>query len=183
MLDLPGPCGFKGVPQRKLSVPHSTALSPRTECWCALALVAKAAKGQWDTPFHSGVAWECWHCGGPWLRRKGPHSTRPCCSCNHTPGLRPQQTNKHRQSLFSLAHGDGGRSGIPRAPLEVQPLRKQRRVGDRTDPRAPGSPRHMSLSRHMPPQPLTQVWDWLGPPCQRGTASCPHGANVRLIQW
>lgn len=36
-----------------------------------------------------------------------------------------------------MAHGDAGRSGIPRAPLEVQPLRKQRRVGDRTDPPCP----------------------------------------------
>lgn len=31
VLDLPGPCGFKGAPQRKPSVPHNTALSPRIE--------------------------------------------------------------------------------------------------------------------------------------------------------
>lgn len=54
MLDLPGPCGFMGVLQRKPSMPCDTALSPRTECWCALALVARDAKGQWDTPFPPG---------------------------------------------------------------------------------------------------------------------------------
>lgn len=65
VLDLPDPCGVKGVPQRKAPVPRHTALPPRTECRRASALVARDAKEQRDTPFHSGVPWGCWHCGDP----------------------------------------------------------------------------------------------------------------------
>lgn len=72
VLDLSGPCGFKGVPQRKVSVPGSTAPCPRAACWCALAQVARDAQEQWDTPFHSGVARGCWHCGDPGWGAKGP---------------------------------------------------------------------------------------------------------------
>lgn len=89
---------------------------------------------------------------GPWLRRKGPHSTRPCCSCNHTPGPRPRQTNKHRQSLFSLARGDGGKERNPTGSFGSATLEKTEAGRGQNGPPCPrlSSPRGSQPPRASP---------------------------------